>query len=86
MEYGQIKTKEVREFLRASDLLLGLMRNANDGYCTDYEVLLIKTYLESLKSTILKMESAEVIKAVRIDQAQRSDGNADHPGRPPART
>jgi hypothetical protein len=77
MEYGQIKTKEVREFLRASDLLLGLMRNANDGYCTDYEVLLIKTYLESLKSTILKMESAEILKAVRIERARRSDGKAD---------
>ena len=53
------------------------MRNANDGYCTDYEVLLIKTYLESLKATILKMEGAEILKAVRIDRAQRSNGNAD---------
>jgi len=62
MEYGHHVQKEVREFLRAGDILIGLMRQAEDGGCTRHEMILIRGYLTSLKAHILKVETAEKLR------------------------
>jgi hypothetical protein len=56
--------------------LLGLLRQAQEQRCTNYEVLLIKAYLERLKGTILSLESLEILTQVHSDRADRADSKS----------
>ena len=60
MDYGQVQNKEVREYLRASEFLLHFLRQASVSQCNSFELLLIKTYSERLKSATLRVENTSV--------------------------
>jgi hypothetical protein len=57
MGAGQVQNKEVREFLRASELPLGFIRDTSNADCNAFELLLIKAYAERLKSGALHIEN-----------------------------
>jgi hypothetical protein len=50
MQFGTVPHKLVREFLRSAELLLAALREPEDGVCSTYELMLIRTYLDRLKA------------------------------------
>jgi hypothetical protein len=75
MEFGKVDHKSVREFLRSAELLLGELRDPKDGVCSAYELMLIRTYLESLKAAVAQTESSTMAK---VQEARHTpDSSAD---------
>ena len=72
MEYGQVKNKETREFLRSSELLLDFLRQANDGKLARYELLLVQSYLASIRAAVVQIENSALLH--RIDEERRRTG------------
>jgi hypothetical protein len=61
---NQLGTSVHREFLRASELLLGLLREARDGHLSPFELRLVSGYVARLGTTPICLESSELLKAV----------------------
>jgi hypothetical protein len=75
MEFGKVQQKPVREFLRSPELLLTAMREPKDGVCSTYELMLIRTYLDSLKAAVVQTESAALVDMAA--QQLRAYGHTD---------
>lgn len=69
MEFASIKTKEIREFLRASEILLSLLRKAEQGEVPKHELLMIQTYIASLKAHLLQLENNDFIQHAKSSTA-----------------
>jgi inorganic pyrophosphatase/exopolyphosphatase len=65
MEFASVKTKEIRDFLRATEMLLSLLRRAEDGQVSKHELLMIQTYIASLKAHLLEVENSELVQRAK---------------------
>ena len=65
MEFASVKTKEIREFLRTTEMLLSLLRRAEEGQVPRHELLMIQTYTASLKAHLLEVETNELIQGAK---------------------
>jgi hypothetical protein len=74
MDIGQVHNKEIREYLRASEVLLGFLREASSAHCNAFELLLIKVYAERLKSAALLLENTSVRSLANEDRDRRQAG------------
>jgi hypothetical protein len=71
MEYSHLTSKEVREYLRAADLLLAELRTETQCGWSSYELLAIKVSIERLKTAVLHIENTVLLKTVREDLSRR---------------
>jgi hypothetical protein len=65
MEFSSVKTKEIRDFLRATEMLLSLLRRAEDGQVPKHELLMIQSYIASLKAHLLEVEDSELVQRAK---------------------
>jgi hypothetical protein len=65
MEFASVKTKEIRDFLRATEMLLSLLRRAEEGQLPKHELLMIQTYIASLKAHLLEVENSELVQRTK---------------------
>ena len=71
MEYGHINNKEVREYLRAAELLLHFLRQTSVSQSNSYELLLIKAYSEQIKSATLHVENTSIRSQIKEPAVRR---------------
>jgi hypothetical protein len=74
MEVGHLPKKSVREFLRASDVLLAEMREPHQEPFSSHELIVLKAYIERLKSFVLQIETSALEEHIPKDRAKRKTG------------